>query len=234
MSDDRSKAVLRFDDVWLSLPDHQGVGLAVDLTLRAGDMALVQPGDEQHERALADVACGLTPPQRGVVRFLDRDWSALAPDQANALRGRIGHVVREGAWIPYLSLLDNILLPQLHHTRRPYAEILAEAARLAAWFGLPGVPTGRPGEMPPSLLRRAACVRAFLGAPSLIVIETFEGDLDDGLLAPLINAMRVARDRDAAVLWFIQDAGLYQDRSLPATSRLRLLGDALVPLGRAA
>jgi hypothetical protein len=42
--------------------------------------------------------------------------------------------------------------------------------------------------------------------------------------------MRVVRDRDAAVLWFVQDADLYEDRSLPATARLRLLGDAFVPL----
>jgi phospholipid/cholesterol/gamma-HCH transport system ATP-binding protein len=234
VSAEPSTTVLRLDDVWLALPDHHGVGLAVDVTLRAGELVLVQPGDEQHERALADVACGLAPPQRGAVRFLGRTWSGLAADQANALRGRIGHVVREGAWVPYLSLLDNILLPQLHHTRRSYDEIRTEAARLAVWFGLPGVPTGRPAEVPPPTLRRAACVRAFLGAPSLIVIETFAEGLDDGLLAPLINAMRVARDGDAAVLWFVQDADLYQDPSLPATSRLRLLGDALVPLERVA
>jgi hypothetical protein len=42
--------------------------------------------------------------------------------------------------------------------------------------------------------------------------------------------MRVIRDHDGAVLWFIQDADLYEDRSLPATARLRLLGDVLVPL----
>jgi phospholipid/cholesterol/gamma-HCH transport system ATP-binding protein len=234
VSDDPSTCVLRFDDVWLSLPDHHGVGLAVDLTLGAGDLVLVQPGDEQHERALVDIACGLVPPQRGAVRFLGRAWCDLEPDQANALRGRIGHIVRAGAWLPYLSVLDNILLPQLHHTRRRYDELRAEAARLAAWFGLPGVPTGRPGETPPSVLRRAACVRAFLGAPALIVIETLEGGVDGGLLAPLINAMRIARDRDAAVLWFAQDSDLNQDPSLPATARLRLLGDALVPRERAA
>ena len=76
-----------------------------------------------------------------------------APDQANALRGRIGQVLRRGAWIPHLSLLDNLLLPQLYHTRRPYAEIRAEAARWAAWFGLAGLPTGRPADLPPAILR---------------------------------------------------------------------------------
>ena len=230
MSDGSSRAVLQFDDVRLPLPDQDQVGVAVDLTLRAGDLVLVQPGDDQHEQMLADVACGVVLPERGAVCFLGRPWPEVPPDQANALRGRIGHLLRRGAWLPSVTLLDNILLPQLHHTRRPYAEIRAEAARLASWFGLPGLPTGRPGDVPPAMLQRAACVRAFLGAPSLIVVESLADGLADGLLAPLINAMRVARDRDAAVLWFCQDAELYEDPSLPATRRLRLEGNARVPL----
>jgi phospholipid/cholesterol/gamma-HCH transport system ATP-binding protein len=220
--------VLQLDHVWLPLPDQHGVGVAVDITLRAGDLVLVQPGDEQHEQLLADVACGLVPPERGTVRFLGRAWPEVPADQANALRGRIGQVLRRGAWIPHLSLLDNLLLPQLYHTRRPYAEIRAEAGRWAAWFGLAGLPTGRPGDVPSAILPRAACVRAFLGAPSLIVVESLPG-LDDGLLAPLVNAMRTARDRAAAVLWFVRDPAIYEDRSLPATRRLSLLGGALVP-----
>ena len=221
--------MLQLDDVWLPLPDQRDVGVAVDITLGAGDLVLVQPGDEQHERLLADVACGLVSPARGTVRFLGRAWSEVPPDQANALRGRIGQVLRRGAWIPHLGLLDNLLLPQLYHTRRPYSEVLAEAGRWAAWFGLAGLPTGRPADVPSAILERAACIRAFLGAPALIVVESLPG-LHHGLLAPLVNAMRVARDRDAGVLWFVQDAATYADRSLPATARLRLLGDALVPL----
>jgi phospholipid/cholesterol/gamma-HCH transport system ATP-binding protein len=226
--------VLQFDDVRLPLPDHHRAGVAVDVTLDASDLVLVQAGDDQHERALADLACGLLAPERGTVRFLGRVWSELPADQANAHRGRIGHLVGRGAWIPYLTLLDNVLLPQLHHTRRPYAEIRAEAVRLASWFGLPGLPTGLPAEIPPAILQRAACVRAFLGAPALIIIESPTDDLGEGLLAPLINAMRVARDRDAAVLWFAREADLFDDPSLPATRRLRLQGDAIVPLERAA
>jgi phospholipid/cholesterol/gamma-HCH transport system ATP-binding protein len=222
--------VLELEDVWLPLPDQQELGVGVDLRLRAGDLVLVQPGDEQHEQLLADVACGLVPPARGAARFLGRAWSEMAPDQANALRGRIGAVLRRGAWMPHLSLLDNLLLPQLYHTRRSYEAIRAEAADWAAWFGLAGLPTGRPADLPPSILERAACIRAFLGAPALIIVESLPGGLADGLLAPLVNAMRIVRDRDAAVLWLVRDREIYEDRSLPATGRLRLIGDALVPL----
>lgn len=230
MSDHDSAPILQFDDVWLPLPDqHQG-GVAADFALGAGDLVLVQSGDDQHERLLAEAACGLGLPVRGSVHFLERAWSEVPADQANALRGRIGQIVRRGAWIPYLTLLDNVVLPQLHHTRRPHAAIRAEAARWATWFGLPGLPTERPDRLPPAILQRAACVRAFLGTPSLILIESFSEGLGDGVLAALINAMRIVRDRDAAVLWFAQDADLFGDPSLPATRRLRLRGDAIVPL----
>src|SRR5690606_25904255 len=162
---------LQLDRVRLPVTEQHGVGVAVDLTLRAGDLVLVHPGDEEHEQLLVEIGCGLMPPQQGTVRFLGRSWPELPPDQANALRGRVGHVLQRGAWVPYLSMLDNVLLPQLYHGRRPYAEIRAEAGRWAAWFGLAGLPTGRPGDVPSTILLRAACVRAFLGAPSLIVVE---------------------------------------------------------------
>jgi phospholipid/cholesterol/gamma-HCH transport system ATP-binding protein len=222
--------VLQLEHVWLPRVEQHEPGVAVDLTLGAGDLVLVEPGDEQHEELLADVACGLVAPARGTARFLGRDWSDVTPDQANALRGRIGQVLRRGAWLPHLNLLDNLLLPQLYHTRRPYGEIRAEAARWAAWFGLAGLPTERPADVPSPILERAAYLRAFLGAPSLVVIESLPGSLGNGLLAPLVNAMRRARDRDAAVLWFVRETEIYEDRSLPATRRLRLLDDALMPL----
>ena len=53
-------------------------------------------------------------------------------------------------------------------------------------------------------------------------------ELGDGGANPF--ARRIARDRDAAVLWFAQEAELYEDPSLPATRRLRLQSDAIVPL----
>jgi phospholipid/cholesterol/gamma-HCH transport system ATP-binding protein len=227
---DRSPPVLQLDQVWLPRHDQDAGGIAVDLALESGDLVLIEPGDDQHERALADVACGLLAPARGAVRFLGRAWPELPADQANALRGRIGRLVRRGAWLPYLSLLDNILLAQLHHTRRPYSELCAEAARWAAWFGLPGVPMGRPDETAPAVLLRAACIRTFLGRPLLIVIESAGDELRNGLIAPLVNAMRTARDRGAGVLWFCRDHDLLEDPTLPATRRLRFRGDTLVPL----
>jgi phospholipid/cholesterol/gamma-HCH transport system ATP-binding protein len=43
--------------------------------------------------------------------------------------------------------------------------------RLARRFGLPGLPAERPAALPEHVLLRAACVKAFLGEPVLVVIE---------------------------------------------------------------
>lgn len=52
-----------------------------------------------------------------------------------ALRGRIGRVLGTVDWIGFLDLPTNILLPQLHHTRRDADALLQEAAVLAQGFG---------------------------------------------------------------------------------------------------
>jgi phospholipid/cholesterol/gamma-HCH transport system ATP-binding protein len=229
-AEDQARAALTFEGAVLPLEDRRsGPTVGLDLRLMPGDLALIDPADEAHERAVADAARGLSSPLHGEVRFLGRSWSGLSADHANALRGRIGHTFRRTGWIPYLSVMDNVMLGERYHTRRPAAEIRDEGARLAAQFGLPGLPTGHPGDVAAPELQRAAHLSAFLGRPALLVLESPLGGLVPGLLAPLMNAIRGARDRHATVLWFVQERELRDDPSLPATHRLRLQGDAFVP-----
>jgi phospholipid/cholesterol/gamma-HCH transport system ATP-binding protein len=225
--------ILEFERTWLPLSDDDGAGVFVDLAVGPGDLVLVDPGDEVHERALADGACGLLSPTGGAVRFLGRDWTDMPPDHANAMRGRIGHVFRVGEWVPYLSVEDNVLLAPLHHTNRPRAEIREQAARLAVQFGLPGLPVRSPGELSSRDRRRAAYIGAFLGMPDLIVIESPRMGLVVELMTPLINAIRKARDRNAAVLWFMHENRLWFEPSVPATGRVRLQGRQIVAAGDA-
>ncbi len=214
-----------------SLPAHgdaAGSAIRVDLTVCAGELILIQPGDDQHERTLANAACGLLAPVSGEVRFLGRDWAVTSPDHANALRGRIGHAFQTGEWVPYLSLADNILLGELYHTRRPYTEIRDEAAALATRFGLPGLPLEPPARFSVPDLRRANYVRALLGEPALILLESPAREVIVEILDPVINAIRAARDRDAAVIWFMLDTRLWFEASLPATRRYVAQGNVLV------
>jgi len=195
----------------------------LDLRLEAGELAVVRVADPARGALCADLACGTAAAAGGRVLCLGQDWSRLPHDIADALRGRIGRVFNEGGWVQHLSMADNILLPMLHHTRTPPEELRERAASLAHAFGLPGLPLGRPGALPAADRARAACVRAFLGEPVLLLLEDplLEGRVPE-LAAPLRDAIAAARARGAACLWMTASRGVWEDGSLPCSQRLVL------------
>ena len=151
----------------------------------------------------------------------------MAADHAAARRGTIGRLFDDEGWISDMDLDQNILLSQLHHTRRNAEEILDEAVKFARLFGLPGLPRGRPASVRRPDLRKAACIRAFLGQPTLIILERPERGVYADLIAPLVNAVRSACQRGAAVLWTASDPRIWQNPALGATSRAKMCGPQL-------
>jgi phospholipid/cholesterol/gamma-HCH transport system ATP-binding protein len=223
------RSILRFDKVKLVTEQADG-GETIDfeMSLSGGDLALINLERPRFGSILADASCGLYQAAEGSIFFLGKDWSALPSDTANALRGRIGRVFTFGNWINRLTLLENILLPQLHHTRRKFAALRDEAVHLAKQFGLPGLPMGRPDEVMRSDHQRAACIRAFLGQPALIMLEEPTFGVYPEILPPLINAIRKACDRGSGVIWLTLDDQVWNDPLLPATRRYRLTGRKLM------
>jgi phospholipid/cholesterol/gamma-HCH transport system ATP-binding protein len=227
------RVILSFDDVSL-ITDPVGRSASVDvgLDLLGGELLLIRIERQQQGTVLGDACSGLALPLKGQVYFLGKEWSQLPPDIANALRGRIGRVFARGSWMGHLSLFENLLLPQLHHTRRPIKELRDEAVMLAGNFSLPGLPLGHSNDSLPVDLQRAACVRAFLGQPMLIVLEEQSQGCFKEMMPNLINAIRQARNRGAAVMWLTSDKFIWRDQSIPATRRYRLAGRQLMEVSR--
>jgi phospholipid/cholesterol/gamma-HCH transport system ATP-binding protein len=206
----------------------------LSLRLGRGDLVLVQTYNPVRSSWFADLCCGLVPLADGAVHFLGRDWARLPRDYTAALRGRIGRTFNDGGWMEFVDVLNNILLPQLHHTRRDLGALRAEALALAAEFGLPGLPLSRPQNVSPADLVRAACVRAFLGEPALLVLENPLQNRFRDLLPPLLAAVAAARGRGAAIVWLTDGELTWRDRLVTADYRLRLTEHGLMPPRRAA
>lgn len=217
-------ATLAFDGARLDLVPGLPATRAVDLAFAPGDFVLCDAGDEGRCRAFADAVAGIALPADGRILFLGRDWARLGPDDANALRGRIGRLVGQGAWIGDLSMEDNVLVQQLHHTRRDAPALAADAARMARHFGLPGLPVGMPSAFSAADLGRAALVRAFLGRPRMVILEHDPQLSEPGVLEALVDAARSVRERGGIVVWLTLDPRIWDDASLPATRRLRIIG----------
>lgn len=197
----------------------------VELVLRPGDLAVVWAPGPPEARALTELLVGLRRPADGVVRVLGHDWADLSRAEAEALRGRIGHGIPVDGWLPHLTVAENVVLPRLHHDPdTPEEALLRRAEELSRDFGLEGLPDARPAELRGPDLARAACVRAFLGDPPLLVLESpFEGRAVDEVVAPMRAALDAAcGGYGAAALWFTRSRLVWDDPGFPVTHRLRL------------
>jgi phospholipid/cholesterol/gamma-HCH transport system ATP-binding protein len=208
------------------------VGVPLSLSILPGESALIEAAHAMHIAAFADLCSGLIAPQSGRVRFLGRDWQELPNEYAAALRGRIGRVFTTGAWVPFLDITTNILLPALHHTRRDRAELRAEALALAQEFGLPGLPLDRPEAATPADLDRAALVRAFLGEPLLVLVED-RPNRSLSRSAAVLSRVAATCDRGGAVIWMAAER-THVDAAFEATHHLELSDRGLALVRHAA
>ena len=230
---EEQRVIVRFDNTVFT--DTSGALTESDevrMTVCGGDLVLIRLTRLEQTTAFADACAGIIEPSSGAVSFLGRSWRDLRPNQANALRGRIGRVFSTGSWVNHLSMMDNILLPQHHHTRRSARRLCDEAGQLAEQFGLPGLPLALPGDLTAADLRRAACVRAFLGRPSLILLEEPTSGIFLEIISALMWAVRDARKRGAAVIWLTRKGRIWNDQTLPVTRRYRMVAGKLMEVTR--
>jgi phospholipid/cholesterol/gamma-HCH transport system ATP-binding protein len=215
-------SVLALDGVSLPARATGALRRTFDLELAPGALVVVDAGGPETERIFVDVVLGLEPPAAGRVRVLGQDWSRVPADYGRALRGRIGLVPHQGGWLGHLPTATNVLLRPRFHRRTPDAALVEEARTLAAAFLLPGLPLDPIGQMHPRDRLRTACVRAFVGEPALVVVETPFETAWGTLLPPLVASIQTVRERGGVVLWCLTDDPLFDDPVVPADLRLRL------------
>jgi phospholipid/cholesterol/gamma-HCH transport system ATP-binding protein len=195
---------------------------ALDLTLSPGDFALIEVPGSRRGAAFADLCSGLVPLASGTVRFLGRDLHDAPHRRSDALRGHIGRLFYQPFPANTMNVANRVLLARLHHTRTSETALRAEAAQLAVRFGLPGLPAGPARRLSEADLLRAACVRAFLGHPRLVILELPVTAQQDDLLPALLAVGAEARGQGLAVMWLAGPGPALRNQSVHATHRLRL------------
>ena len=220
--------ILQFEHVTVDETHGYDVGLRdVSLSLDGGELALVLLERPNFNIPLADVAGGVLLADEGKACFGDRDWAHTLASRAGRQRGLIGRMFAGRAWVSNLDVDENILLPQRHHSSRSDAELRAEAVDLAKLFGLSELPTARPAQTSAQDLLRAACVRAFLGEPKLLLLERPEHGAYPGLVPPLQSAVAAARAKGVAVMWLTNLQEVFDDPQMSPTVRYRMQGPSL-------
>jgi phospholipid/cholesterol/gamma-HCH transport system ATP-binding protein len=229
-SDDLAAAPPILETAGLSVVSPRGGSiLADDLCLQAGELHLVHSPTRGRARPWP-MPCSAWPAPAPEVRFLGLAWADLDAAEACRLRSRIGRVMSSGNWLENRSVMENLLLPLRHQTVLAEEIIRQRASELALSFGLPGIPTLLPHQCSESDLERAACVRAFLGRPKLLVLEQPIEATESKTFPPLINAVQQLRRRRGAIIWFTHKRSLLEEPGISADRRYRIAGSRLLQL----
>lgn len=172
-----------------------------ELQLRAGDLAVVHVDPAVATRELVSMLQGLTLPSEGQVLFRGQDWLGNDHQRHFQMRSQIGRVFEGQAWIENLNVDENVTLARRHHGMAS-AELQADVQSWVARLGIEGLSRRRPAFVEPSVLQVHQWIRAFVGSPSMVVLEHPLQFLSHSWRTKLLHAIDQLRATGTAVLWF--------------------------------
>jgi putative ABC transport system ATP-binding protein len=201
-------------DLHYHWPRQPHPSLVVDhFTLAEGERLLLQGPSGSGKSTLINLLAGVARPQRGELRLLGEavtGWSGPRRDRFRA--DHIGLIFQQFNLLPYLSVLENVLLAcDFSRRRRQRTGDPAAAARtLLEALGLVPALWSRPaGQLSVGQQQRVAVARALIGSPELIIADEPTSALDSDARDAFIELLLAqARESDSAVLCVSHDRSL--------------------------
>lgn len=192
------------------------------LSIRQGERVFLRGPSGSGKSTLLGLIGGVLVPSRGSVRLLGTDIAALGAAERDRFRGEhLGFIFQMFNLIPYLNVLQNVLLPtEFSHARRERVgkDRAGEARRLLQALGLTGDLLNRSvTQLSIGQQQRVAAARALLGRPEILIADEPTSALDTdtraGFLELLLNE---CRELGATLLFVSHDTSLqtHFDRSL--------------------
>jgi ABC-type lipoprotein export system ATPase subunit len=148
----------------------------VSLQIEKGEYVAVCGPSGSGKTTLLMMIAAMLRPSGGTVRFEDRDvYEMTGPARARFRAEKIGFVFQMFHLVPYLNVLENVLLAAAVVRRR---DGKAQAEGLLQRLGLQHRLGHRPSELSAGEKQRTAIARALLNQPKLILADEPTGNLD--------------------------------------------------------
>ncbi len=194
--------------------------------IERGERVFVRGPSGSGKTTLLNLLGGVAVPEVGTVSVLDTDMASLGGAKRDAFRAdHIGFIFQMFNLVPYLSLVENVVLPcRFSPLRRQRlaergAGLEDEARRLLEHMELaPDAHDGRGvAELSVGQQQRVAVARALIGAPDIVIADEPTSALDvDARRLFLDLLFREVKGARATLLFVSHETGLARafDRSL--------------------
>lgn len=162
----------------------------VSLTLPSGTFTAVMGPSGSGKSTLLQCAAGLDRPSQGRVFIGGTELPAGGEDALTKFRrGRIGFVFQDYNLIPYLTVEQNVVLPQRLAGERVDR---AATATVVARLGLADLAERRPAELSGGQQQRVAIARAIVTRPSVLFADEPTGALDSTTSRQVLELLQEA------------------------------------------
>ncbi|WP_211825010.1 ABC transporter ATP-binding protein [Kistimonas asteriae] len=198
-------------------PDNPVINIAA-FELQAGSRCFLKGPSGSGKTTLLGLIGGVLEPQQGTVNILGTAINRLPVSQRDTFRANhIGYIFQMFNLIPYLSVLENVILPasfapvRKERAIQQSASLAEEAVRLLNHLGLTGQNLiHRPvTELSIGQQQRVAAARALLGQPEIIIADEPTSALDsDSREAFLELLFEECRSAGSTLLFVSHDSAL--------------------------
>ncbi len=187
-----------------------------EFELRLGDSVFLQGESGSGKSTLLGLIAGIIQATSGELNVMGRPLGAMNAAKRDAFRAdAIGVIFQQFNLVPYLTLLENVLLPCRFSPPRAARAGPTNASRKDAALGLLdrlGLGAeAREGRAVSALSvgqqQRVAAARALIGAPSLIIADEPTSALDAASRDSFVDTL-LEEAKDASVLFVSHDAAL--------------------------
>jgi len=173
----------------------------VSWTMPHGSFIALRGHSGSGKSTLLSLVGGLASPTSGKVLVDGVEISAMSPAERAAFRAeKVGFVFQMFHLLPYLSVLDNVLVAAktVGATEKAATDMLTQ-------FGLAKRLTHKPGELSAGERQRTAMARAMMNNPSLLLADEPTGNLDPANAAEVMKLISDYHQNGGAVLLVTHD-----------------------------
>ncbi len=194
----------------------QGVCLDIPvLSVEAGEQVFLQGPSGSGKSTLLNLLAGVLVPHAGEVIALGTRLKALGGAARDRFRvDHMGILFQQFNLIPYLSVLDNVLLPCRFSARRRQraletaSDLRAAAARLLEHLDLTPELWPRPATtLSVGQQQRVAAARALIGRPEIVIADEPTSALDEARQAAFLDLLTAECAAAGAALLFVSHDG---------------------------
>lgn len=179
--------------------------------------------------SLLNLLAGITRPERGVLEVLGCDFAQMPQRQRDKFRARhMGVIFQQFNLIPYLSLLDNVLLGA-HFAGLPAAVSRTRARQQLNELGLAAELFDHPAhQLSVGQQQRVAVARALIAEPEILLADEPSSALDSDSRDAFISLMLSCADAAKTTVIFVShDKSLQPYFSRSVDIRTFLCGPAM-------